>query len=200
MSRSKITHDVRNEVLILTNGKESEKNYFDLINKYYKSEYKINIEFLNGDPLYLANYAIGKNNKYNQIWIVVDVDDFQDRIVETRKKIKKYKNSINLILSNRSFEVWLLNHFSCFKKNCGKEELKKEINTQLTKLKWSKSYEKSDIDLLETHFIHNLEDAVKNSKFAYQSLKKDYLICNNKNPDDLDLISITQVYQLNHHF
>jgi hypothetical protein len=41
-----------------------------------------------------------------------------------------------------------------------------------------------------------LEDAVKNSKFAYQSLKKDYLICNNKNPDDLDLISITQVYQL----
>ena len=46
---------------------------------------------------------------YENIWVVVDVDDFHDH--SKAEKICK-DNGIELIISNPCFEVWLLDHVS----------------------------------------------------------------------------------------
>lgn len=49
MSRRQKSLEVRNKFYILTNGKETEKNYFNLI-KSKKSIYDVKIEYHNEDP------------------------------------------------------------------------------------------------------------------------------------------------------
>ena len=46
----------------------------------YISPYKIKVTFLNGAPDYLVGHAIDIVNKYNKIFVVTDVDQFQKSI------------------------------------------------------------------------------------------------------------------------
>ncbi len=73
----------KDEVLILTNGKDSEQNYFNLMKSKYISPYKINVKFLNGAPDYLVRHAIDIVKKYNKIFVVTDVDQFQKSIEDS---------------------------------------------------------------------------------------------------------------------
>ena len=51
---------VRDEFLILTNGRQTEKNYFEAIRANYRSIFKINVKFMNDDPVALVNHAIAE--------------------------------------------------------------------------------------------------------------------------------------------
>mgnify|MGYP001659500263 CR=1 FL=1 len=53
---------VRDEFLILTNGKRTEKNYFEAVRSNYKSIFKISVKFMNDDPVALVSHAILKRN------------------------------------------------------------------------------------------------------------------------------------------
>ena len=48
---------VRDEFLILTNGKRTEKNYFEAVRSNYKSIFKISVKFMNDDPVALVSHA-----------------------------------------------------------------------------------------------------------------------------------------------
>ena len=54
---------VRDEFLILTNGKQTEKNYFEAIRAHYKSIFKISVKFMNDDPVALVNHAIAEKHR-----------------------------------------------------------------------------------------------------------------------------------------
>lgn len=186
----------KDEVLILTNGKDSEQNYFNLMKSKYTSPYKIKVSFLNGAPDYLARYAIDIVNRYNKVFIVIDVDQFQKSIEEAFNVIKRYKNRIFLVISNVSFEVWLINHYKKFNSYANEKELEVDITDYLRSLGYSRDYDKRDKNQLEVFFIDNLLSATSNSKVAYQNLIKNYYLNNGKKPKELDLISSTMIYRL----
>lgn len=186
----------KDEVLILTNGKDSEQNYFNLMKSKYTSPYKIKVTFLNGAPDYLARHAIEIVNKYNKIFIVTDVDQFQKSIEESFNIIKKYKNRIFLIISNISFEVWLINHYKRFNLYAKEKDLEFDLTNYLKSQGYNGDYDKVDKVQLENYFIKNLIIASSNSKVAYQMLIKNYILLNGKKPKELDLISSTMIYRL----
>lgn len=186
----------KDEVLILTNGKDSEQNYFNLMKTKYTSPYKIKVTFLNGVPDYLARHAIEIVNKYNKIFIVTDVDQFQKSIEESLNIIKRYKNKIFLIISNISFEVWLINHYKNFNTYAKEKDLELDLTDYLESQGYNGKYDKTDKTQLENYFIDNLKNAALNSKVAFQMLKKDYYLINGKKPKELDLISSTLIYRV----
>jgi len=186
----------KNEVLILTNGKDSEQNYFNLIKSKYISPYTIKVTFLNGAPDYLVRHAIDIVNKYNKIFVVTDVDQFQKSIEYSYNLIKRYKNKIFLILSNISFEVWLINHYRRFNKYAIQNTLEQDLTTYLKSLGYTGQYDKTDKEQLEKYFINNLLTATSNAKVAFQLLIKDYKLINGKEPMPLELISSTMIYRV----
>lgn len=119
--------DVNDSILIITNGEQSEKNYFELIKGKYKSPYNIQIKYINGKPSKLFEEAIKLINKFNFIWCVFDVDNFVEDIKIITKKIGEYKNKIRIACSNVSFEIWLLNHFECFEIKATQKECEKYL-------------------------------------------------------------------------
>ena len=102
--------------LVVAGGAVTEKQYF----KRLASIYDVVIEYQqkNESPEHLADFARKLKEEderdistdcYENIWVVVDVDDFHDH--SKAAKICK-DNGIELIISNPCFEVWLLDHVS----------------------------------------------------------------------------------------
>ncbi len=161
------------EFLIITNGKQSEYNYFSLIKKF-KSIYDITVKFENGGPLELVEFAITQSNleEYNQIWIVFDVDQthVENKFIPAIKKAEK--NNIKYAFSNIAFEVWLLSHYSKFSKHSSAKELQNKMDELLKQLKCKSEYTKNDDKLLEKYFIEKYQTAVDNSKIVFQTKLK----------------------------
>ena len=63
MPRSTKKIPVRDEFLILTNGKRSEKNYFEALRSEFKTIYKIKVKFMNDDPEALVVHAIAEKTR-----------------------------------------------------------------------------------------------------------------------------------------
>lgn len=93
---------VRDEFLILTNGKRTEKNYFEAVRSNYKSIFKISVKFMNDDPVALVDHAIGMKNARNRVWCVFDKDEFPTDSVEPAIKTAK-DNGIGIAFSNMAF-------------------------------------------------------------------------------------------------
>ena len=105
--------------LILTEGTETEVNYFENIKKIINSRYRRR-EIQNNYPMkvegkarstsVLVNEAIKKKNRenYSEVWVVFDKDDNTD----FNNAIKLAEdNGIKVAWSNESFELWILLHF-----------------------------------------------------------------------------------------
>ncbi|MBO7527034.1 MAG: RloB domain-containing protein, partial [Clostridia bacterium] len=76
MKRIQKQKKIRDTVLIITNGRQTEKNYFNSITNSYKSMFTIKVVYKNAQPDELVSYAISLDeNLYNQIWCVFDIDD-----------------------------------------------------------------------------------------------------------------------------
>ena len=132
---------VKPTILIITEGKDTEVNYFKEFNqKYVNVDVKLADKNSVGknksrktDPSNLVDKAIEyTDNKYDineadgdRIWCLIDVDlnynnpdPIAKRVEEIQKAYKKAKSyeknkkkSINLGISNPCFEVWYLLHY-----------------------------------------------------------------------------------------
>lgn len=171
MARISNKYQARNKFYILTNGEQTEKNYFELL-KSKHSIYEVKVEFVNADPLGLVEYAIRNFKDANQVWCVFDVDNSHkdNRFVPALKKAED--NGIKIAYSNMAFEVWLISHFE----RCEKELQTKDYSTVLNKYLKDKGvkYSKNDKELLKKHFIPLYKDAVQNSKVVYQTRVKNF--------------------------
>ena len=167
MNRKPKILQVRNKFYILTNGRETEKNYFELL-KSKKSIYDVKIEFHNKSPLGLVKYGQTLSDA-NQVWCVFDIDN--TAIEGTLQKAVQlaHDNNIQIAYSNVSFEVWLLSHFNKVERVMNNTQIMLEMNKLLkNKLNINKNYEKSDIDLLKKFFLPLYKTAIQNSKIIYQ--------------------------------
>ena len=69
MARKKLERPVRDLFYIITNGKETECNYFNLL-KAKKSPYDVKILFDNADPVGLVETARKHLDESNQVFLV----------------------------------------------------------------------------------------------------------------------------------
>lgn len=99
-------------LLVITNGKETELSYFRHINRLFKETIKT--VFNNDDVDGLVNQANREATKYDRIYIVIDIDArlcTEANRINLEKAIKSVKGSnIEFILSNESFDIWILAH------------------------------------------------------------------------------------------
>lgn len=109
-------------VLIVCEGAKTEKKY--LLNYRHRGT-GVKIEIPNTgytDPLNLVEFAalkadeLGINKHTGSVWVVFDVDTNSDSIIErarnkARRTARERKYSMEVILSNPSFELWYLLHF-----------------------------------------------------------------------------------------
>lgn len=69
--RGSKNREINNKVLIITNGKDTEKNYFEILKNKNKSPYSTDITYENKDPLQLVEKAILRKDDKKQFLIIV---------------------------------------------------------------------------------------------------------------------------------
>lgn len=169
MGRIQKNLKVRKTFYILTNGKETERNYFELV-KSKKSIYDVKVEFHNDDPAGLVKIGAQLlKSRANQVWCVFDIDDtFEEGSLIASLKLSS-ETGVNIVFSNLAFEVWLLSHYGKVEKTMNNSQLLRAMDELLLKiLGETYSYNKSDKNILKKHFLPKLDDAVTNSKVIYQ--------------------------------
>ena len=187
---------VRDEFLILTNGKQTEKNYFEAIRANYKSIFKISVKFMNDDPVALVNHAIAEKTPRNRVWCVFDKDEFLSASIDQAMKTAK-ENEIGVAFSNMAFEVWLIDHFKkcCLEKNA--EKLVTDLDRILKANEYPAGYSKEDKQMITEVLMPRLGDAVQNADIVMQTWIRQYKEShNNENFPFCDWNSFANVHKL----
>lgn len=197
MSRRQNLINQRNKFYIITNGRETEYNYFNAL-KSKKSTYDVTIKFTNKDPLGLVQYTQDFLKDSNQVWIVFDIDYTHEENRLFPAIILAERTGIKYAFSNLAFEVWLISHF----KKCdqvldmnGHERL---LDEYLNSKKQGLTYEKNDVDSLKKYFIPYYKTAINNAKIVYQKKKVEHekQYGQNSQPRIWEWNSCTTVYKL----
>lgn len=200
MKRIQKTRNVRDTVLIITNGKQTENNYFNGITSVFQSMYTIKVAYLHAECDELVRHACSLDpNEYNQIWVVFDIDDSYTEGHLLCALNEARANDIKIAYSNEAFEVWLLFHLTdTVSSALSRKAYIKVINEQLQRSRVINNYEKNDEKLLRKIFIPKIPNAVANAKKAYQKKQaehqKQYI--GNKNYPIWEWRSTSTVYQL----
>ena len=200
MRREQKPRKIRDTILILTNGKQTEKNYFDNLTSKYKTMFTIKVKFFNGQCDSMVNEAIKlSSEQYNQIWCVFDIDDSlkEGHIISAIQTAQKH--GINVAYSNEAFEVWLLYHLSeNVRPGLTRRTYGKEINTLLKNEGNNSGYKKNDLELIKNAFLPKALDAAQRAKKIHQRFIVEHQKDNhgNINYPIWDWKSTTTVYKL----
>jgi len=123
--------------LIVTEGVETEKNYFENIGKIITELFNnevivekitLNVKGTGRSTKVLVNEAIKKRSlsSYSDVWVVFDKDnntDFDEAIALAKKE------GFNVAWSNESFELWLLLHFQDLKASIHRNDYISKLNS-----------------------------------------------------------------------
>ena len=103
MARRQNLINQRSKFYIITNGKETECNYFNAL-KSKKSTYDVSVIFANKDPIGLVQYAQDYLTESNQVWVVFDIDSTYEekRLVPAIKLAQT--TGVKYAFSNLAFE------------------------------------------------------------------------------------------------
>lgn len=197
MARRKDVCKAKNDFYIVTNGAQTEMNYFNLI-KSKKSIYSIRTVFSNRDPIGMVEYAKSFLPNANQVWCVFDIDyTYRDnRLIPALEEARK--SGIKIAYSNKAFEVWLISHFEQFKAKKYLSEYANILTKHLKESGYQGKYDKVDEKLLKNYFIPKYKDAVVNAKIVYQKYDREF--CKRAQEEEMppiwDWDASTTVYKL----
>lgn len=196
MSRSSKRIPIRDQFLIFTNGKQTEKNYFEAVRANYKTIFKITVKFMNDDPVALVNHAISEKTFQNRVWCVFDMDEFLPVSIKEAMRLAD-ENNIGIAFSNMAFEVWLIDHFEKCSVDKSAGKLVEDMNRILKKNGYSKGYAKEDRQMIENILMPRLFDAVHNADIVLQNKILQYKESHiNDNYPFCDWNSVTSVHKL----
>lgn len=144
--------------LIVSEGTDTEPNYFgairDTINSRYPGRIQLDI-FGEGDntiSLFEKAKTRAENNLngYKHVWVVYDTDDFPaEHIDETAnfcKKCSSNKMQYHAIWSNQCIELWFLLHFSYLQSDLHRKEYWPKLSECLNRIS-AGDYTKNRIDM-----------------------------------------------------
>jgi len=165
---------LRRVIVIATEGKDTERRYFDALNKKMP---ETNIKRVprpsnRTQPIQVLDDLIcfkkNRGTKYAQgtpYWLIVDWDGRESSEIEAVAG-KAKENGCRLADSNPCFEVWLFQHYSSLRKIKGLagdavEGGCSRIIRELKKKKYDPNYDKSKYDVLK--YLGCLDAAVINA-------------------------------------
>lgn len=174
MARKTGRIQARDTFHIVTNGAQTEYNYFTLL-KSYKSIYDVNVEYVNRDPLGLVDFAVAYRKEANQVWCVFDIDTSHEENRLFPAIVLAEKHGIKYAFSNLAFEVWLIDHFQTCHKRMNTSQHVSLLNSIIkNELKLNQEYHKADKNLLEKYFVPNYPTAIENAKKVHQKYMKEH--------------------------
>lgn len=159
----------RAKILIVCEGQQTEKDYFEYLKRRYKlSTAEVKVKEDGGsspnsvfkDALELYNNSLENNQvAYDVVYCVYDQDEFSQHS-DVKNKIKQQKN-FNRIFSNPCFEIWYLFHYNKTAKpfaKKGKKTASQQVKSQVEAL-----LKKNGSNYLEYLFDYT-DKAIKNAK------------------------------------
>jgi len=182
-------------ILIVCEGKETERNYFDQLKRDEPTRRRFAITVKRGkggSRQQIAQFAVDRKNDidatYDQVWCVMDTEG-PEELDATRRALELLNaNSITPALSNPAFEVWILAHFEKTGTgflNCD------QVIAQLNK-HWQRRFP-ADYDKADQFIYQRLatftDQAIENARWVrehHHGLEKCVIECN----------SATEVYRL----
>ncbi|MDD4409836.1 MAG: RloB family protein [Candidatus Pacebacteria bacterium] len=177
-NRKKSTLKEKKKIVILTEGTETEPNYFTSKSKEIEESIrrkgiKIEIKGKAFNTLSLVDYAIsyiekeGIDLSIDDCWVVFDKDSFdkaggRNRFDDAINKAKA--NNIKVAYSNESFELWFLLHFIPLDVAISRKEYNSKLTEHLKKIT-SNKVEKYCKEMNIYSLICNKESsAIRNAK------------------------------------
>lgn len=185
MRRQTKTQQQRVTVLFVTNGEKTEQQYLsllkDVIHQKHGKKYSVTVKLLEGDPgnlLSKLTRPLGDASAYDQVWLVVDKDDFslerfladcrtedKERQKQNNKKKKKGQAQagkdrlFKAVVSNPCFEVWLVAFFGKIRPYQNRDDLKRDYEKRA-------GLSKNTKDLPDSIHLGSLSSQSKNAKLA----------------------------------
>ena len=159
--------------LIITEGTDTEPNYFEeirrIINGKYSDRIVLKVEGKGDNTLNLfekARKSADGPNDYKHVWIVYDTDDFPadhiNRTAELCKNTEGDPTCFHAIWSNQCIELWFLLHFGFYHSDIHRSEYWPKLTERLTSI-GAGEYKKNRTDIYSTLRPY-LDTAIENAK------------------------------------
>lgn len=160
--------------LIVTEGTETEPQYFEairtIINSQYRDKIQLDIHGAGDNTLSLLdkamNLVMNNPNGYKHVWIVYDTDDFPaKRINKTNElciNMSTEETQYHAIWSNQCIELWFLLHFNFMQSNLHRSSYWPKL-TELLVSQGLGKYEKNRTDMYHVLFPY-METAIINAE------------------------------------
>lgn len=170
ISRRKPTRPPNKVILIVCEGKKTEKNYFQRL-KEYLNLISVSIEILSSrhpTPLQVIGYAEQKAkevSEYDEIYCVFDRDTHKDfdKALDEAKKIKLKNTIFEIIVSDPCFEFWILLHFAKITRNFSTNQSPcNALQKYKTFKQYLPNYDKSNYDF-DDIVANRLKTAIENA-------------------------------------
>ncbi|WP_400263707.1 RloB family protein [Lacticaseibacillus paracasei] len=134
--------------LIVSEGTETEPNYFRGFNLYVRPDIKV--VGTGANTVAVVTQAIAERQKYHknpehrydQVWCLFDKDDFSDQRFREALRLAK-EHDIHVAYSIESFELWFLLHFSLIHTEIGREAYLRKLSAHFKQLGYG-AYRKND--------------------------------------------------------
>ncbi|MBE6005299.1 MAG: RloB domain-containing protein [Lachnospiraceae bacterium] len=146
--------------LIITEGTDTEPNYFsaiaDIVNSKYPNKINVTVEGIGDNTLNLLEKArrmvLASPNVIKHVWVVYDTDDFPpEHINKTAEYCEQYtdvETEYHAIWSNQCIELWFLLHFGLYHSDIHRKEYWPKLSEWLIKYGYGK-YSKNRSDMFE---------------------------------------------------
>ncbi len=188
----------KTRILIVCEGRETEPNYFRGLREEEAVQQHFNIvvqEGKGGSCLAVVEQAISEREKaaarrkeFDEVWCVFDVEQAGQRKQVIKARTLASKNEIQVVLSNPSFECWLLAHFDRTKKSFADgNAVIAELNKHWRHT-FGQDYEKND-EQLYARLADRTRPAIDNARRVREN---DWA----SSPDTVDCNSATDIYRL----
>lgn len=155
--RQQKSRELRKRFLLVCEGEKTEPNYFE---GFRVPREIIEIKGLGYNTLSLVREAVklAKRAEFDQVWVVLDKDDFQvDHF--NRAIVFAKQQGISVAYSNEAFELWYLLHFDYHQAAISRETYKNRLS-QAQRLGFE--YKKNDPSIHEL-LRPRIETAIQNA-------------------------------------
>lgn len=160
--------------LIVSEGTETEPNYFGSLVARIDDKYKNRLHFeVHGEASSTVRLVeIAKSraqndpNGFKHVWVVFDKDDFAardfDAAIDLCKKYTTPETTYHPVWSNECFELWFLLHFIYLEANVDRDSYHEKLNEHLTAIHAGR-YEKNRKDMFDL-LEPRMDLAIQNAK------------------------------------
>jgi len=116
LSRRQAYREPRRRLLVVCGGKETEPAYVNGLRQQLRNPaVRVEVTAIGRSPSQVVEYGVKQVRRaadtYDELWCVVDVDQFSD-LPKAAALTRKSPVPTTVIVSNPCFELWLLLHFA----------------------------------------------------------------------------------------